>query len=171
MRYIRETATGAFVVRVSHSGKQQHLGTFRTHAEAVDHRDRELTTRSGRRDHDARPSKRASRTTRGVYPRFAMQGMRYDVYRMIEGHTLYGGSYATRDEAARAHAELQLDALRAAVQARPTDKGIHVRYSGRRHESPRPRYVVRARVDGNRRHVGVFETLEEARAALNTAMP
>ena len=185
MSCIRATPTGAFVVRISSGGKQTHCGTFDTHAEALRVRDANLAAledearpvrrprvQGGRRKM-ARVEERAAAAPTagpsGVYPRFSMQGTRYDVYKTIRGHTLYGGSYATADAAAEAHSELGLDERRAVLPVAQKERGITVRYNCRRHEEPRARYVARLHASGGR-HVGVFDTREEARDALTQAL-
>lgn len=184
MSCIRTTPTGAFVVRICSGGKQTHCGTFAIHEEAIRVRDANLAAledepRRVRRPRVEGGRRKAARVAEravsppvaglsGVYPRFSMQGTRYDVYKTMRGHTLYGGSYATAAAAAQAHSELKLDERRAALPLAQKESGITVRYNCRRHEEPRPRYVARLHAGGGR-HVGVFDTRAEAREALRQA--
>jgi len=182
MRFVRVTATGGFAVRVSSGGKQTHCGTFSTYDAAILHRDLELASceregaahkptkkKTKKKGVGAEGEPRAHKQT-GVYPRITFGGTRYEVYKVIKGHTIYGGSYATLKTARDAHAALELDTKRAAMTVPPTEKGITLRYIGRRNQTPRARFVVRLHTHGIDKHIGVFDTIEEARGARRQAL-
>ena len=180
MRGIRQTKPNTYVVRVSRNGVQRHLGTFRTLDEARKARDGELSPAPNLRavqaltQAEAVAAEAKKDKCNGIYVRNTAHGTVYDVMKYSKGHYVWGGRHRTREQAEAARNHLELRPNQAAVSTRG-ERGITVRFKkGRRGSAaaaadPTPVFVARI-FRGGAQHLGTFDTIEDAREAIDAAL-
>ena len=147
MRNLRLTPQGTYAVRVTHHSAQKHVGTYKTHADAIAARDRYMCEQDARfRARDTPIAKKPCQPTlqllapvsealpleapsttpeapnpdakvKGVYERQTNDGTVYDVIAYCQGVYCWGGRYRTHKAAVEARTKLSLTSSQVAAVA------------------------------------------------------
>ena len=181
MRNIRNPKPQTWIARACVNGVQRHVGTFRTHAQAVHARDQAARKQPKVAPRSASAIAKNEKPSKGITEEFTSLGWRYDVSRYIRGYYCYGGRHATMEAAGKASDELRLTPEQIEFLEREdtprSERGITVRFNIARNlehcrdpnkEPPSASFTART-YKGARRNLGTFKTLEEAREAVRRA--
>ena len=162
-------------VVVSVNGVDSYVGCFLTQQEAIRARDERRNERRARGE--PAPKKKKVSHSNAVETSNS-GGVCYDAVRTLNGQTIYGGRYETKEAAQTAAAALVAPVLspELAAMSRCPAPGITLRFARKRgapKNSPLvARFVTRviagART-GRDYHVGTFDTIEEAKQKLEEA--